>query len=214
MTRPVGTRFPDPSRAPKHGLVFVGGNLSPEMLLDAYDQGIFPWYSDGERVHWWSPDPRAIIDPEHLHISASLGRELRRARFEVTWNQAFSQVICGCAAGRADGTWIVAEMIDAYCGLHRLGHAHSIEAWHNGFLVGGLYGVRRGDAFMAESMFHTVTNASKVALVQAVRMLFQEGVRLFDVQFLTPHLESMGAYEIPRSDYLGRLRTAARNSAR
>lgn len=207
MIRRRPFRFPDPSTAPKHGLVIVGGDLSSQRLLEAYDLGIFPWYSQGEPVHWWSPDPRAVLDLDHLHISRSLARLLRHNPFRITWNTAFQSVIEQCAANHKDGTWITPEMIAAYCELHRQGHAHSIEVWSHGQLAGGLYGVQRRAAFMAESMFHTIPNASKVALVTAVRTLFESGTRLFDVQFLTPHLTTMGAYEIPRADYLRRLKT-------
>lgn len=202
-------RFPDPRSVPG-GLVTVGGDLSIPVLLDAYDHGNFPWHSLGQSPHWWSPDPRAVLDLAHLHVSHSLGRTLRRGGFRATWNRAFEQVVRQCGAKRAGGSWIHAPMIRAYCDLHRAGHAHSIEIWASEELAGGLYGVQRGAAFMAESMFHRVTGASKVALVLAVRHLFAAGVQLFEVQFLTPHLKSMGAFEIPRSDYLDRLDAARR----
>lgn len=208
MRRRGPFRLPDPAKAPRHGLVAVGGDLSVELLLEAYDAGIFPWYSDGEPVHWWSPDPRAVMDLQRLHVSSSLARVLRQKRFRVTWDLAFRQVMENCASGRPDGTWITRDMLEAYCQLHRLGHAHSIEVWQGDTLAGGLYGVKRGAAFMAESMFHIVTDTSKVALVAALRTLFGAGARLFDVQFLTPHLVSMGAYAISRAEYLRRLREA------
>ncbi len=199
--------FPDPRTASPDGLLAVGGDLSVPMLLEAYDHGIFPWYTR-RPVRWWSPDPRCVVDPERLHVSKRLAWTLRRGTFSVTWNREFRQVMKQCGAQREDGTWIVPSMIDAYVKLHQAGHAHSIEIWHEGALAGGLYGVQRGAAFMGESMFHRVTDASKVALVMAVRQLFAAGVQLFDVQFLTEHLASLGAYEISRDEYLSRLATA------
>ena len=145
------------------------------------------------------------MDTEHLHVSASLARLMRRGIFTTTWNRAFRRVMEECGSDREDGTWIFSEMVDAYCELHHQGDAHSIEIWSGDELTGGLYGVQRGAAFMAESMFHRARDASKVALATAIRELFAAGIRLFDVQFLTPHLESMGAYEISRNEYLDRL---------
>lgn len=200
--------FPNPRKAPKHGLLAVGGDLSVEMLLTAYDHGIFPWFNEGERPHWWSPDPRAVMDLERLRVSKSLARAMRKSEFTVTWNRGFRRVMEECGKGRREGTWIVPEMLLAYTCLHEAGHAHSIEVWKGDALAGGLYGVQRGGAFMAESMFHRETNASKIALARAIQDLWTAGVRLFDVQFLTPHLESMGAYEISRADYLDRLAAA------
>lgn len=200
--------FPNPREAPKHGLLAVGGDLSMEMLLTAYDNGIFPWFNAGDRPHWWSPDPRAVMDLEHMHISKSLARQMRQRCFRTTWNREFRLVMEECGKERREGTWIVPKMLKAYQQLHEAGHAHSIEVWSGDSLVGGLYGVQRGGAFMAESMFHRETNASKVALARAIQDLWATGVRLFDVQFLTPHLESMGAYEIERAAYLDRLAAA------
>jgi leucyl/phenylalanyl-tRNA--protein transferase len=178
------------------------------MLVDAYAHGIFPWYNEREQPHWWSPDPRAVIDPDSLHVSHSLARLLRNGRFTITWNTCFERIMRSCGEERSGGSWIFDEMVEAYVRAHQAGHAHSIEVWREGELGGGLYGVQVGAAFMAESMFHRVTDASKVALVEAVRTLFQAGVQLFDVQFLTPHLSRMGAYEIRRDDYLRRLAAA------
>ncbi len=200
--------FPDPNGADALGIVAVSGDLSPERLLTAYRRGVFPWYDDDLPL-WWSPDPRAIMDPEHLRISKSLRRELRRTPWTVTWDRDFEQVITACGE-RPEGTWIHREMVAAYLRLHGIGHAHSLEVWAGTDLVGGLYGVLCGGLFAAESMFHRRTNASKVALVCAVLDLFAVGVRVFDVQFMTSHLESMGAYQIPRADYLGRLPAATR----
>lgn len=199
--------FPNPEDVDDEGLLAVGGDLSPARLLAAYEQGIFPWYDDGAPPLWWSPNPRMVIEPAAVHTSRSLRRVLTRKRFQVTWNRAFDSVMRECG-DRRGGTWILPEMIDAYVELHRLGHAHSIEVWKDGALVGGLYGVQRGALFAAESMFHRCTDASKVALVYAATSVFAAGVALFDVQLWTPHLESMGAVEIPRSEYLKRVRHA------
>ncbi|HEX6276032.1 MAG TPA: leucyl/phenylalanyl-tRNA--protein transferase [Polyangiaceae bacterium] len=204
--------FPNPSGADAEGLVAIGGDLSTERLLAAYEQGIFPWYNEGLPPMWWSPDPRAVMDPERLHVSRSLARVLRRGGFEVTFDRAFEQVMLECGRERDDGTWIIPDMLAAYVELHRCGHAHSFEVWRDGRLAGGLYGVHRGGLFAAESMFHRETDASKVALVVAVRSLFAAGIELFDVQFSTDHLESLGAYEMRRVDYLARVAEAKRKT--
>jgi leucyl/phenylalanyl-tRNA--protein transferase len=194
--------FPDPNDSDDEGLLAVGGDLSPTRLLFAYESGIFPWYSAGVPPLWWSPNPRALMDRERLHVSRSLRRVLRQGQFEVTFDEAFGDVIAGCAANRDGGTWILPEMMLAYTQLHQLGHAHSFEVWQAGQLTGGLYGVRRGALFAAESMFHVVSNASKVALAVSIDVLFRAGIRVFDVQFVTEHLASLGAYEVPRAEYL------------
>lgn len=199
--------FPDPLAADGDGLVAVGGDLRPQRLLLAYELGIFPWY-DGEIPLWWSPDPRAVMTPERLHVSRSFRRFFRKTPWTVTCNRAFAAVMVECSRERADGTWIHTEVIQAYTELHRQGYAHSFEVWDGEQLVGGLYGVQRGGLFAAESMFHRRTNASKVALCTAVLAVFALGIEVFDVQFVTDHLESMGAFEIPRRDYPRRVRTA------
>ncbi|HEX7451341.1 MAG TPA: leucyl/phenylalanyl-tRNA--protein transferase [Polyangiaceae bacterium] len=204
--------FPDPNAADEEGLLAIGGDLSPERLLFAYERGIFPWYDEGLPPMWWSPNPRAVMDSEHLHVSRSLSRVIRSQRFRVTFNQVFRDVILECGRERDSGTWILPEMVDAYCVLHALGHAHSVEVWQGDQLVGGLYGVQRGALFAAESMFHRVRDASKVGLVSAVERLFAAGIVLFDVQFLTEHLKSLGAYEISRSRYLELSADAAQRS--
>jgi leucyl/phenylalanyl-tRNA--protein transferase len=201
--------FPDPELADDEGLLAIGGDLSSERLLFAYEHGIFPWYDEGVPPLWWSPNPRAILEPAGLHVSRSLRRVLRSDRFRVTWNTAFESVM-RCCGDRQGGTWILPEMIEAYVRLHRMGHAHSVEVWEDDALAGGLYGVQRGALFAAESMFHRSTDASKVALVYAVRSLFAAGTMLFDVQLLTQHLASMGAREIARGDYVARLPEACR----
>ncbi|MEP7052347.1 MAG: leucyl/phenylalanyl-tRNA--protein transferase [Pseudomonadota bacterium] len=194
--------FPDPNTADDEGLLAIGGDLSPERLVHAYQHGIFPWYDEGLPPMWWSPNPRAVLDPEHLHVSRSLARVLRSERFRVSFNEAFQDVMLECGRERDSGTWILPEMVDAYCALHQLGRAHSVEVWRGEQLVGGLYGVQCGALYAAESMFHRERDASKVALISAVRALFAAGIALFDVQFLTPHLASLGAYEVPRARYL------------
>jgi len=201
--------FPDPQSADDDGLVAIGGDLSARRLLLAYESGIFPWYGPGLPPLWWSPDPRAVLDADQLHVSRSLRRGLRRGGFELSWNRAFAAVMRACGDERDTGTWILPEMIQAYAGLHRMGRAHSLEVWTDGELAGGLYGVQCGGLFAAESMFHRRTDASKVALVAAVHSLFARGIELFDVQFLTPHLASLGACEISRSRYLARLHRAS-----
>jgi leucyl/phenylalanyl-tRNA--protein transferase len=200
--------FPDPRRAEPDGLLAVGGDLSPQRLLTAYRHGIFPWYSDPSPILWWSPDPRLVLDAGALHVPRSLERTLRRARFEVRADAAFGRVIRRCAEkprpGQA-GTWITGPMVAAYEELHRLGYAHSFEAWREGELAGGLYGVSLGGAFFGESMFADQPDASKVAFVRAVRWLDRQGIRLVDCQVATEHLARFGAREIPRAEFLGRL---------
>ncbi|HVU02349.1 MAG TPA: leucyl/phenylalanyl-tRNA--protein transferase, partial [Polyangiaceae bacterium] len=197
--------FPDPDEADDEGLLAIGGDLSVPRLLAAYDRGIFPWYDEGVPPLWWSPNPRMVFEPPRAHVSRSLRRVLSQRRFEVTWNREFERVMRECGVREA-GTWILPEMIDAYVALHHEGHAFSIEVWDDGALVGGLYGVQRGAFFAAESMFHRKTDASKVALVYATASLFSAGIELMDVQLWTPHLESMGARELPRTEYLRRVR--------
>ena len=199
--------FPNPDLADEEGLVAIGGDLGPSRLMLAYESGIFPWYDRGLPPLWWSPDPRSVLELADLHVSRSMRRWLRQGRFRFTWNRCFEAVMHACG-DRDEGTWILPEMIDAYGELHRLGHAHSIEVWQSSDLVGGLYGVQRGALFAAESMFHRTENASKAALITCVEHVFARGVELFDVQFLTPHLESLGVREIPRKAYLERVARA------
>lgn len=208
LSRSHPALFPDPESADGEGLLAVGGDLSPERLVAAYERGIFPWYAEGLPPMWWSPDPRAVIDAASLHVSRSLAKELRRERFRISMNESFERVMIECGRERDGGTWILPEMVRAYARLHELGHAASFEVWSGERLVGGLYGVLRGGLFAAESMFHRETNASKVALVAAVRTSFAAGVELFDVQFLTEHLTTLGAYELARHEYLRRLARA------
>ncbi len=200
--------FPDPRGADADGLVALGADLDLERVLLAYRMGIFPWYGDDLPPMWWSPDPRAVIPVDGVHVARRLRRRLRQGRFRLTWNRAFEEVMRACATERHDGTWIVPEMIAAYVRLHRAGHAHSLEVWDaDGALVGGIYGVQRGGLFAAESMFHRRTDASKIALVACVRTVAAAGVGLFDVQLPTDHLASMGAVKMSRFGYLTRLAT-------
>ena len=202
-------RFPDPRLSNAEGLVAIGGDLSVERLLLAYRSGIFPWTVSP--ISWWSPDPRAILEHEQLHVPDSLKKVLRKNIFRVTINQAFPQVIQNCAAHAADRpeTWITPEFIRAYTRLHERGHAHSLECWQGDELAGGIYGVAIGGFFAGESMFHRVSNASKVALYHLVERLHQRGFRLLDIQMLTPVTKQMGGITIPRAEYLQRLEKAA-----
>lgn len=200
--------FPPPDEAEPSGLLAIGGDLSPERLLLAYSMGIFPWFNEGEPILWWSPDPRFIIEPDGLHVSRSLRKVLRRGHFEVTFNQAFDDVIRACSdlrKAKGEGTWLGDGMIDAYRQLHRMGFAHSAECWQEGELVGGVYGVCLGRCFFGESMFHRVRDASKVALAGLVDRLKELQFELLDCQMPTAHLASMGARGIPRSEFQRRL---------
>lgn len=197
----------DPESADEFGLAGVGGDLRPERLLAAYRQGIFPMFEEGEPICWWSPDPRAVFDLDGLHVSRRLARTVRSGKFQVTFDRAFVGVMRGCAQ-RSEGTWVTSDMIEAYHVLHQLGHAHSVEVWLDGELVGGVYGVSIGGLFAGESMFHRVSDASKVALVHLFERLRRGGYVLFDTQILNEHTRRLGAYAIPRSEYLQRLRHA------
>jgi leucyl/phenylalanyl-tRNA--protein transferase len=197
-----------PMFADEFGLVAVGPDLRPERLLLAYRRGIFPWFGEGEPVYWWSPDPRAIFELDGLRLSRRLLRSIRSGRFQVTVNRDFQGVITGCADRPGDGVWLTAEMISAYTMLHERGHAHSVEVWHAGCLAGGLYGIALGGFFAGESMFTRVRDASKVALAYLVDRLRARDFQLFDIQFLTEHTARLGAVEIPRKEYLQRLRQA------
>ena len=205
--------FPEPADAEPDGLLAVGGDLSPERLLEAYAAGIFPWYSEGSPILWWSPDPRLVLDPAALHVPRSLERTLRRGRFEVRSDTAFGHVIRRCAGKPRpgqDGTWITDAMVSAYERLHRLGFAHSFEAFEGGALAGGLYGVSLGAAFFGESMFADRPDASKAAFVEGVRWLALRGIELVDCQVRTEHLVRFGAGEVPRRAFLARLAAALR----
>jgi leucyl/phenylalanyl-tRNA---protein transferase len=190
------------------GLLAGGGDLSAERLVEAYRRGIFPWYSTGQPVLWWSPDPREVLFPGEFHVSRSLRRDLRRGRYRITENLAFPQVVRACAepraaqAGTVTGTWITPEMQAAYCTLRDLGVAHSIEVWSGDALVGGMYGVRSGPVFCGESMFSREANASKAALEWLARTAPERGIRLIDCQMPSPHLRSLGSRPLPRAQFL------------
>ncbi len=211
------TGFPPIWTADEHGLLTLGGDLSPERILDAYRHGIFPWplVEEGlEILAWWSPDPRAIFELDQFHVSRRLGRRIRRGEFQITVDANFAGVIAGCAERRRDGgTWITPSMVRAYQQLHQLGHAHSVEAWQAGELVGGVYGVALGGFFAAESMFHRRRDASKVALAHLVQRLRERGFDLLDIQMWTPHTGRLGAIEIPRREFLRRLERALKHPA-
>ena len=205
-------RFPPVELASPEGLLAVGGDLRVERLLEAYRHGIFPWYNDDQPILWWSPDPRAVIFPNKLHVSRSLKRTIRLGGLTVTLDTRFRDVMHGCAGPRPQhpegGTWITAEMVKAYVQLHELGYAHSVETWQEGRLVGGLYGVALGSIFFGESMFTRVPDASKVALVSLVRQLQAWGFRIFDCQQPSRHIKTLGAEDIPRSEFLDHLADA------
>lgn len=185
------------------GLLAVGGCLSPQRIVNAYRHGIFPWYNDGQPILWWSPDPRLVLFPEKLRVSRSMAKAMRQRRFEVRFDGAFGAVLAACAGERKDaqGTWLTADMQRAYAELHRLGVAHSAEAWQDGRLVGGLYGLALGRVFFGESMFYRQPDASKVAFAHLVQALRDCGYRLVDCQVRSGHLISLGAEEIPRSRF-------------
>jgi len=195
-----------PEMADEYGLVALGGDLRPATLLRAYRSGVFPWYNENEPILWWSPDPRAIFELEHFSLSRRLARTIRSGKFRVTINQAFADVMRGCAD--RDATWITDDMLQAYTHMHQLGHVHSIETWLGDELAGGVYGLAIGGFFSGESMFQRVTDASKVALAYLIEYLQIRGFTLFDTQVVTGHTVRMGAIEIPRAEYLERLRKA------
>jgi len=197
--------FPPVDRAEPDGLLAVGGDLSVERLLLAYRQGIFPWY-EGKHILWWSPDPRFVLFPDELKESKSMKQLVRKNAFEFRVDTAFGEVITNCktmARRGQESTWITDEVRAAYIRLHLSGYAHSAEAWKDGQLVGGLYGIRMGRAFFGESMFSKESNASKFAFIQYVRRLHSDGVQLIDCQVYTEHLESLGARMIPRTEFIG-----------
>lgn len=235
-----GVPWIPPDEGDEHGLVGVGGDLSPETLVRAYSEGVFPWFNEGDPVLWWSPDPRAIIELDGLHVPRRLARTIRSGKFRVTVDQCFEAVMRACGDERPEGTWVTEQMVEGYTELHRRGHAHSLEVWApepnppppfprreggerssspprvgegpgEGFvLAGGIYGVAVGGLFAGESMFHRRTDASKVALVALVERLRQRGYVLFDVQMTTDHTARLGAIDVPREEYLERLAEAVK----
>ena len=211
------TPFPPASLAETEpdGLLAIGGDLSVTRLLNAYRAGIFPWFSPNQPILWWSPDPRALLFPGKLHVSRSLGKRLRKELFRVTFDTAFADVVEACASiprSGQDGTWITPAMRQAYLALHRHGHAHSVDVWREGKLVGGLYGVAIGAAFYGESMFSRATDASKIALVKLVDKLTVAGFAFIDCQVVTGHLLSLGAETVDREAFLRLNRQAVQTS--
>lgn len=204
--RPDSCAFPNPAEAEEDGLLAVGGDLSPKRLLTAYASGIFPWYGKGCPILWWSPDPRCILKMSALHVPRSLEKILRKGTFRFTLDKAFAEVIRSCAD--RENTWLVPEMIDAYISLHKSGLAHSLEAWQDGELAGGIYGVALGRAFFGESMFYRRPNASKASLVTLVRHLRKQGFLFMDCQQVTDNSLRFGAKPVPRPVFLNLLQQA------
>lgn len=206
------TEFPDVELAlsDPDGLLAIGGDLSPERLLSAYRSGIFPWYNQDQPILWWSPDPRTVLFPERLHVSRSLHKVLAKNTYNVTFDAAFPRVIQACAESRKGeyGTWITPAMIAAYCQLHKIGVAHSVETWHDGELVGGIYGLALGRVFFGESMFSRRDNASKVAFVHLVRWLHEWNYVLLDCQIHSAHVACFGAEPISRAEFMRLLKEA------
>ncbi|MDG1824479.1 MAG: leucyl/phenylalanyl-tRNA--protein transferase [Flavobacteriaceae bacterium] len=197
--------FPSPEQASAEGIVAVGGDLQPERVMLAYQKGIFPWFESDDFLLWWSPDPRMVLFPDRLKISKSMRTVLRKKQFEVTFNRAFDQVVEACAKVKRfgqNGTWITPGLMEVYSTLHTQGHAHSVEVWEEGSLVGGLYGIDLGTVFCGESMFSKSSNASKVALISLVKELKKNKYELIDCQVPTQHLASMGAEPISRTEFL------------
>ena len=215
------TIFPDVELAltEPDGLLAVGGDLSVERLTSAYQQGIFPWYSEGQPILWWSPDPRMVLEPKDIKISRSLAKKIRKQDVQITFDQNFRDVITACSEARLekgklqDETWILDEMIEAYVKLYEAGYAHSVECWQDGELVGGLYGIAIGKIFFGESMFSRISDASKIAFVSLAQHLEQWGFKLIDCQVYTSHLESLGASMITRKQFLTILKQYAVNDA-
>jgi leucyl/phenylalanyl-tRNA--protein transferase len=209
---PADIGFPDPALAETepNGLLAVGGDLSPGRVLAAYRLGIFPWYSAGQPILWWSPAPRMVLFPAEYHCARSLRRSMRNRGYEVSIDLAFEQVIRACAEPRGpeEGTWLLPDMIESYVSLNLAGHAHSFEVWLQGELVGGLYGIAIGQVFFGESMFSRRTDASKIALTLLVETAFGQPFQLIDCQIYTEHLASLGARELSREDFEDRLQTA------
>jgi leucyl/phenylalanyl-tRNA--protein transferase len=210
---PEAIAFPPVERTAESGLLAVGGDLSPERLLAAYREGIFPWYGDGEPILWWSPDPRFVLFPNELRVSRSMRQFLKKGFVRMTFDQAFREVIAACRRPRPgqNGTWITTGMREAYAVLHDLGFAHSVEVWQQKKLVGGLYGVSLGRAFFGESMFSAIPNASKAAFITLVPHLKERGFDLIDCQVETAHLAGLGARPIPRCDFCAILKQSLRH---
>ena len=207
--------FPHVENSTPEGIVMAGGNLSPGMLLSAYSQGIFPWYSEGDPVLWWSPDPRCVLFPDEVHVSGSMRKLIRKKHFGITFDTCVREIITACGetprAGQ-DGTWITDDMLEAYIGLHELGYAHSVEVWSGTVLAGGLYGISLGRSFFAESMFTWTVNASKYALISLAGLMEKKNYGLIDCQVYSPHLETMGARMIPRNEFMARIKECLKDA--
>lgn len=220
MSQPIQWLNDDPRLFPRHeyalkepnGLLAAGGDLSCERLLNAYSLGIFPWYSEDDPILWWSPDPRCVLIPDEFKPSRSLSKAIRKSGYKVTSNKCFEEVVTECAAPRLkqDGTWINTHIIESYSNLHKLGYAHSVECWDENELIGGLYGTAIGRAFFGESMFSKKSNSSKIAFAFLCKKLSDWGFEIIDCQVHNPHLESLGAIEIPRAEFLKKLNVAIR----
>jgi leucyl/phenylalanyl-tRNA---protein transferase len=207
----------DTALASPNGLLAAGADLAPDRLLYAYRHGIFPWFESGQPILWWSPDPRSVLRPAEFHLQRRLRRSLRASPLGISFNAAFTDVMLACAKRRRrrhHGTWITADMVDAYRELHRLGWAHSVEVWRDSELVGGIYGLAIGHAFFGESMFSRISNGSKIAMLALCRELVRRDFLLLDCQVPSPHLETLGAQRIPRRRFLGELRLACSPASR
>lgn len=205
--------FPPVDNADEHGILAIGGDLSPERLLLAYRSGIFPWFNEDDPIIWWSPDPRFVMFPDQLKVSKSMHQLLKKQAFQITFDQDFRSVITACQTVKRfgqSGTWITEDMLEAYCVLHELGFAHSVEAWREGNLVGGLYGISLGKAFFGESMFAKESNASKFAYITLVQKLKNLHFQIIDCQVYTEHLQSLGAVNMPRADFIRQVENALR----
>jgi len=208
--------FPPIEDVSEEGIIAVGGDLSPGRLISAYSRGIFPWFSDDEPIIWWSPDPRFVLFPEKLKVSKSMKTLFNKNAFRVTFDTSFQEVIKACSIAprkEQDGTWITNDMVEAYCELHRLGYAHSVEVWKGEDLVGGLYGVSLGTSFFGESMFSKVSNASKYGFIKLVDRLVEINFELIDCQVFTEHLKSLGAEEVERSEFLDLLESTLKKES-
>lgn len=202
---PQNIHFPNLESSTEEGIVALGGDLKPERLINAYQNGIFPWYSEGDPIIWWSPDPRFILYPNSIYISKRMRRILRQKKYKITFDKDFYSVIKNCQQlprKNQDGTWITKEMCDAYCILHEKNYAHSIEVWHNNELVGGMYGIYLGKCYFGESMFSKVNNASKIALIYIATLFSKLNFDLIDCQVYTPHLNNLGAKYISRKEFI------------